>query len=229
MRGFERADRQFLDAAALAGHLVPENSMFAFLAAHRAEVFPDADYADLFSPPGVGRPSLSATQMAAVLRLQALHDYPDLRPPRRPGSRGGGDSEDDALAWYGDSAYGTGELRAAIAAAGHRARRGLPGHWRPTARRLTGCHRRAVDRSRILGARRPRSVLAHKPKITAPPPGRHGLPAQAPDAAPSRRRNDICPGGIAFRHAHPAVPPRTWSMPTTWRSVRSTGSLYRSR
>jgi hypothetical protein len=32
--------------------------MFAFLAAHRAEVFPDADYADLFALPGVGRPSL---------------------------------------------------------------------------------------------------------------------------------------------------------------------------
>ena len=77
MQGFERADRQFLDAAALAGHLVPEGSMFAFLAAHRAEVFPDADYADLFAPPGVGRPSLPATQMAAVLALQALHDYSD--------------------------------------------------------------------------------------------------------------------------------------------------------
>src|SRR5437773_1111031 len=77
MQGFERADRQFLDAAALAGHLVPEGSMFAFLAAHRAGVFPDADYADLFAPPGVGRPSLPATQMAAVLALQALHDYSD--------------------------------------------------------------------------------------------------------------------------------------------------------
>ena len=43
--------------------------MFAFLAAHRAEVFPDADYADLFSPPGVRRPSLPATQMSAVLAL----------------------------------------------------------------------------------------------------------------------------------------------------------------
>jgi hypothetical protein len=77
MRGFERMDRQLLDAAALAGHLVPAGSMFAFLAAHRAEVFPDADYADLFSPPGVGRPSLPATQMAAVLTLQALHDFSD--------------------------------------------------------------------------------------------------------------------------------------------------------
>ncbi len=77
MQGFERADRQLLDAEMLAGHLVPAGSMFAFLAAHRAEVFPDAGYADLFAPPGVGRPSLPATQMAAVLTLQALHDYSD--------------------------------------------------------------------------------------------------------------------------------------------------------
>jgi Transposase DDE domain/Transposase domain (DUF772) len=75
MQGFERADRELLDAAALAGHLVPAGSMFAFLAAHRADVFPDADYADLFAPPRVGRPSLPATQMAAVLTLQALCDY----------------------------------------------------------------------------------------------------------------------------------------------------------
>src|SRR6266852_5063784 len=77
MQGFERTDRQLLDAAALAGHLIPAGSMFAFLAAHRAEVFPDAGYADLFAPPGVGRPSLPATQMAAVLTLQVLHDYSD--------------------------------------------------------------------------------------------------------------------------------------------------------
>ena len=77
MQGFERADRQLLDAAALAGHLVPAGSMFAFLASHRAEVFPDAEYADLFSAPGVGRPSLPATQMAAVMTLQALCDYSD--------------------------------------------------------------------------------------------------------------------------------------------------------
>jgi hypothetical protein len=77
VQGYERADRQFLDAAGLAGHLVPAGSMFAFLAAHRAEVFPDADYADLFAPPGVGRPSLPATQMAAVLALQALCDCSD--------------------------------------------------------------------------------------------------------------------------------------------------------
>ncbi len=75
MQGFERMDREFTDAELLAGHLVPAGSMFAFLAAHRAEVFPDADYADLFA--AFGRPSLPATRMAAVLALQALHDYSD--------------------------------------------------------------------------------------------------------------------------------------------------------
>jgi Transposase domain (DUF772) len=77
MQGYERADRQLLDAAALAGHLLPEHGMFAFLAARRAEVFPDEDYTDLFAPPGVGRPSIPATQMAAVMTLQVLHDYSD--------------------------------------------------------------------------------------------------------------------------------------------------------
>src|SRR5260370_16196570 len=75
MQGFERMDGGLLDA--VVGQLVPAGSMFAFLAAHRAEVFPDADYADLFAPPGVGRPSLPATRMAAVLTLQVLHDYSD--------------------------------------------------------------------------------------------------------------------------------------------------------
>ena len=75
MQGFERMDRELTDAELLAGHLVPAGSMFAFLAAHRAEVFPDADYADLFA--AFGRPSLPATRMAAVLALQALHDFSD--------------------------------------------------------------------------------------------------------------------------------------------------------
>jgi hypothetical protein len=75
MQGFERMDGDLLDA--VVGHLVPAGSMFAFLAAHRGEVFPDADYADLFAAPGVGRPSLPAARMAAVLTLQALHDYSD--------------------------------------------------------------------------------------------------------------------------------------------------------
>ena len=74
MQGEERMDREFWDAAAVAGHLVPENSMFAFLAAHRAGLFPDEDFADLF-PSGRGRPSIPASVMAAAMTLQTLHDY----------------------------------------------------------------------------------------------------------------------------------------------------------
>ena len=74
MQGSERMDREFTDSEPLAGHLIPAGSMFAFLAAHRAEVFPDVDYADLLAPPGFRQPSLPATRMAAILALQTLHD-----------------------------------------------------------------------------------------------------------------------------------------------------------
>jgi len=76
MQGRERADRQLLDAGALVGHLVPAGSMFAFLAAHRGELFGDEDFADLF-PSGKGRPSVPASVMASVMVLQVLHDYSD--------------------------------------------------------------------------------------------------------------------------------------------------------
>ena len=76
MQGIERADRQLLDAGALVGHLVPAGSMFAFLAAHRGELFADEDFADLF-PSGRGRPSVPASVMASVMVLQVLHDYSD--------------------------------------------------------------------------------------------------------------------------------------------------------
>jgi len=76
MQGKERVDRQLLDAQALVGHLVPEGSMFAFLAGHRRELFTDEEFADLF-PSGRGRPSVPASVMASVLVLQVLHDYSD--------------------------------------------------------------------------------------------------------------------------------------------------------
>jgi IS5 family transposase len=76
MQGRERVDRQLLDAGALVGHLVPAGSMFAFLAAHRRDLFTDGDFADLF-PSGKGRPSVPASVMASVLVLQVLHDYSD--------------------------------------------------------------------------------------------------------------------------------------------------------
>lgn len=50
--------------------------MFAFLAGHRRELFPDEMFADLFVS-GTGRPSLPADVAASVLVLQALHDTSD--------------------------------------------------------------------------------------------------------------------------------------------------------
>jgi hypothetical protein len=76
VQGVERTDRKLLDAAALVGHLVPEGSMFGFLATHRGQVFPDEQFADLF-PSGRGRPSLPAPVAAAILTLQSLYDLSD--------------------------------------------------------------------------------------------------------------------------------------------------------
>jgi transposase len=69
-------DRELLDAEALVGHLVAEGSMFAFLAAHRQDVFPDGEFEDLF-PSGKGRPSIPSSVMASILVLQTLYDFSD--------------------------------------------------------------------------------------------------------------------------------------------------------
>jgi hypothetical protein len=50
--------------------------MFAFLAAHRHELFPEQMFADLF-PSRQGRPSVPAEVMASVITLQALHGMSD--------------------------------------------------------------------------------------------------------------------------------------------------------
>ncbi len=73
-----QADRQrgLLDVEALAGHLLPEGSVFAFLAQHRLEMFPPEMFADLF-PSGRGRPSIPPEVIASVLVLQTLHGLPD--------------------------------------------------------------------------------------------------------------------------------------------------------
>jgi hypothetical protein len=76
VQGIERTDRELLDAAALVGHLVPEGGMFAFLAAHRRNLFPDRDFTDLF-PSGRGRRSLPGSVAASILTLQTLLDLSD--------------------------------------------------------------------------------------------------------------------------------------------------------
>jgi hypothetical protein len=76
MQGRSQQDRELLDAGEMAGHLVPAGSVFAFLAEHRRELFPDSFTADLFGS-ATGRPSLPADLVGSVLVLQALHDLSD--------------------------------------------------------------------------------------------------------------------------------------------------------
>jgi hypothetical protein len=48
VQGRSGSDRELLDTASLVGHLVPAGSVYAFLAEHRGEVFPDGMFTDLF-------------------------------------------------------------------------------------------------------------------------------------------------------------------------------------
>lgn len=65
-----------MDAESVSGHLLPQGSVYAFLAEHRRELFPDAMFADLFPSPR-GRPSEPADVVATVLVLQALEGRSD--------------------------------------------------------------------------------------------------------------------------------------------------------
>ena len=76
MQGKSRMDRELLDAGEIAGHLVPAGSVFAFLAEHRRQLFPDSFTADLF-PSRTGRPSLPADLVGSVLVLKELYDLSD--------------------------------------------------------------------------------------------------------------------------------------------------------
>jgi transposase len=76
VQGRSEDQRDLLDVESVAGHLLKPGSVFAFLAAYRRELFPDAMFADLF-PSGRGRPSVPADVMASVITLQALHGLPD--------------------------------------------------------------------------------------------------------------------------------------------------------
>jgi hypothetical protein len=65
-----------MDAESVLGGLLPSGSVYAFLAEHRRELFPDELFADLF-PSHLGRPSVPADVVAAVLVLQALEGRSD--------------------------------------------------------------------------------------------------------------------------------------------------------
>lgn len=76
MQGSSDPNAQLLDAAALCRHLVADDSVHAFLADHRRDLFPDAMFADLFGS-GRGRPSVPADVVATVMVLQALEGLSD--------------------------------------------------------------------------------------------------------------------------------------------------------
>lgn len=78
MQGQTPGQRELLDAQVMVGDLVPEGSVFAFLAEHRRRLFPDSFIADLFKSP-TGRPSLPADLVGSVLVLKELHDLSDAQ------------------------------------------------------------------------------------------------------------------------------------------------------
>lgn len=82
MQGLSRLDRELLDTAALCGHLVPEGTVYAFLAEHRRRLFPDEMFEDLF-PTGRGRPSVPADVIATTMVLQALEGLSDREAVRQ--------------------------------------------------------------------------------------------------------------------------------------------------
>jgi hypothetical protein len=65
-----------MDAATWCGHLVPQGSVYAFLADHRHELFPPELFADLTRQVG-GHPSVPAEVVATVMVLQALEGLSD--------------------------------------------------------------------------------------------------------------------------------------------------------
>ena len=67
-----------MDAQSLVGELVPAGSVFAFLAEHRRELFPESFIADLFASK-TGRPSLPADLVGSVLVLKELYDLSDTQ------------------------------------------------------------------------------------------------------------------------------------------------------
>jgi hypothetical protein len=76
VQGTSQPEHVVMDAVSVSGHLLPSGSVYAFLVEHRRGLFPDAMFADLFPSP-LGRPSVPADVVAAVLVLQALEGRSD--------------------------------------------------------------------------------------------------------------------------------------------------------
>lgn len=76
MQGRSDPNAELLDAQGLVGHLVDDGSVYAFLAEHREQLFPDEIFADLF-PSKKGRPSVPGPVAATVMVLQSLEGLSD--------------------------------------------------------------------------------------------------------------------------------------------------------
>lgn len=76
MQGISLPDRELLDTAALCGHLVPAGSVYALLAEHRNQIFPDELFADLFESRR-GRPSVPTDVIAVAMVVKELEGLSD--------------------------------------------------------------------------------------------------------------------------------------------------------
>lgn len=76
MRGWADPQREILVVESVAGHLLAEGGVFAFLAAYRRELFPGDMFADLFAS-GRGRPSIPADVIVAAIVMQMLRGLSD--------------------------------------------------------------------------------------------------------------------------------------------------------
>src|SRR3954466_13677673 len=75
VQGTSHPEPVVMDVESVAG-LLPPGSVYAFLAEHRRELFPDEMFTDLFPSP-LGRPSVPGDVVASVLVLQALEHRSD--------------------------------------------------------------------------------------------------------------------------------------------------------
>ena len=71
MRPQRHASDDQLDAVIWCRHLIPDGSVYAFLADHRRALFPAELFADV-ARQGGGHPSVPAEVIATVMVLQAL-------------------------------------------------------------------------------------------------------------------------------------------------------------
>jgi hypothetical protein len=76
MRSQPHATDAQLDAATWCRHLIPDGSVYAFLADHRQQLFPPELFADVVRQGG-GHPSVPAEVVATVMVLQALEGLSD--------------------------------------------------------------------------------------------------------------------------------------------------------